>query len=401
MSNPPEAAIYEGTSTDECSSVLTLRPDASFPSPNSDLSVNAERANLALPKHTTDIQTSINDASPITSSSIPSIAMTESRLPSLPRYLGSSAPGEVPEMPDVLNFSNLNLTCPINADDINNRWLNPYIPDVDQAIKVYPPAVTHFIYRVLKSYAAVAARGRAIPLFVHPTQMNAPGSQLATCLSLARVSENPLSGSEGATTIVIQREMENIAQEHESYDDISLLAAFQAYLIYIMILFFRLSQGPSPFFRNAMMTLQELACSSARGGLVCTADAAHTRPSWEEWTVAEAKRRTLYVMYLFDSVLSAHENLPTFLGTELRGLPAPSNKSLWQAGSRSDWEKEYNIFLAEWTEKSLAIDELWPLSPELGYPEIVRRRRRVDQWLENLDEFGTMIFAVTECTHGG
>jgi hypothetical protein len=304
-------------------------------------------------------------------------------------------------MPDVLKFSNLNLICPINADDINNRWLNPYIPDIDQAIKQYPPAVTRFIHRVLKSYAAVVARGRAIPLFVHPTQMKTPGSHLTTCLSLARVSENPLPGSEDATTVVIQREMENIAQEHKSYDDMLLLAAFQAYLIYIMILFFRLSQGPSPFFRNAMMTLQELACSSVRGGLVCTADAAHTRPSWEEWIVAEAKRRTLYVMYLFDSVLSAHEHLPTFLGTELRGLPAPSNKLLWQAGSRSDWEKEYNIFLAEWTEKSLTIDELWPISPELGYADISRRRRRVDQWLENLDEFGTMIFAVTECTHGG
>lgn len=94
------------------------------------------------------------------------------------------------------------------------------------------------------------------------------------------------------------------------------------------------------------------------------------------------------MMYLFDSVLSAHENLPTFLGTELRGLPAPSNKSLWQAGSRSDWEKEYNIFLAEWTEKSLTIDELWPINPELGYADIVRRRRRVDRWLKILMNLG-------------
>ncbi|KAJ5092547.1 hypothetical protein NUU61_007417 [Penicillium alfredii] len=395
-SNPSESTRLESSISDGGTFVSTSRPDASFPGPNSDLSINAESTNPTLPEHIVDTQTIINDAGSVMSS-IPSISTPESRLL---RHLGSSSLGEVPEKPDIFNFSRLDLICPINVDDISNRWLNPYISGAEPAIKKYPATVTRFIYRVLKSYAAVAARGRATLPFIHPTQMKEPRTHLATCLSLVRISVNPLPGSEDAAVIVLQREMENIAKEHTNYDDMSLLAAFQAYLIYTMILFFRLSQGTSPFFRGAMMTLQEVASLSSRRGLVCTADAAHTRPRWEEWIVAEAKRRTLYVMYLFDSVLSAHENLPTFLGTELRGLPAPSNKSLWQACSRSDWEKEYNIFLAEWTEKSLTIDELWPIPPELADVDIVRKRRRIDQWLENVDEFGTMIFAVTGCTHG-
>ncbi len=44
--------------------------------------------------------------------------------------------------------------------------------------------------------------------------------------------------------------------------------------------------------------------------------------------MAEAKRRTLYTMYLFDNILSAQDGLPTFLSTELRGLAAPAEKSL-------------------------------------------------------------------------
>lgn len=349
-----------------------------------------EGSNPTLPEH-------INDADSVMSS-MPPDCIPESRIPT---YLGWSALGKKSEKSDIFDFSRLDLVCPINVDDIRNRWLNPYIPGAGQEIKHYPDLITRFIYRVLKSYAAVAARGRDTLPFIHPAQMKTPGSHLTTCLSLVRISENPLPGSEETAAIIIQREMENIAQVRDDYDDMSLLAAFQAYLIYTMILFFRLSSGTNPFFRSAMMNLQELACSSSRRGLVCTGETTNTRPTWEEWIVAETKRRTLYVMYLFDSVLSAHENLPTFIGTELRGLPAPSTKPLWQARNRSDWEKEYNIFLVEWTEGKLTIDELWPIPPELDNADIVQRRRRVDQWLENLDEFGTMMFAVTGCTHAG
>ena len=301
-----------------------------------------------------------------------------------------------------LNFEQLDLLCPINVEDINNRWLNPYIPGPEQTIKSYPVVVANYIWRILNSYAASASRGRGIPPFIHAAQMNDPKASLPlnTCLSLIRISENPLPGTENAAALVLQREMKSIAATRENYDDMALLAAYQAYLMYALVLFFRLSQGSSAFFRQAMITLQELACTTCRRGLVCAADRRHSRPTWEEWIVAESKRRTLYVMYLFDSILSSQENLPTFLGTELRGLPAPSNKFLWQAQRRGQWEKEYNVVLTEWTKQYLTIDELWPVPPGLSDADIAERRDRVNRWLENLDEFGTMLFAVTSGTHG-
>jgi len=347
-------------------------PDASFPSPSSELSANL------LPTATAEAQ--------------------------LPQSTGQGFNQDLAqrhENPNNLDFKSLALICPINVDEISNRWLNPYIPGPEQTVKDYPATVKYYIYRMLGSYASFATRGRGILPFIHPMQMSSAGSPLSTCLNLIRICENPLPGSENSAAIVLQREMESITDIRDDYDDMSLLAAFQAYLIYTMVLFFRLSQGPSPFFRQAMINLQELACSCSRRGLVCAADRRHVRPRWEEWIVTEAKRRTLFVMYLLDSVLSSQEGLPTFLGTELRGLPAPSNKPLWQARSRADWEKKYNIFLTEWTEGTLTIDELWPMPAEFDQASITRRRGRVDRWLEDLDEFGTMLFAVTECTHGG
>ncbi|KAH6887506.1 putative C6 finger domain protein [Thelonectria olida] len=304
---------------------------------------------------------------------------------------------------ETLDFSNLGLFCPIQADDIKTRWLNSYVPDPTQKIKAYPIGVRVFIHRILKSYAATAVRGQGLPPFVHPSQLGETASRapLSTCLSLVRICEKPLSGSEGVATDVLEREMNNVYEHHGTYDDMTLLAAFQAYLIYSMVLHFRLSQGPNSFLRQAMMNLQDLASLSSKRGLVCEAERRRERPRLEAWVAAEAKRRTLYTMYLFDSLLLAEDGLPTFLGTELYGLPAPANKALWNAKHRRGWETTYNIYLTDWPEDDFRIDELWPVPEDLAEVGLVERNKRVDRWIEKVDEFGTMMYAVTSCTHGG
>ncbi|OTA58934.1 hypothetical protein K449DRAFT_333932 [Hypoxylon sp. EC38] len=321
-----------------------------------------------------------------------------------PKDSSSGITDRPPRRPEALDFSGLELFSPINVNDISNRWLNSYIPVPGQQVKEYPATITAFIYRILKSYVAVALRGREVPPFIHASQVSGTSTRLplSTCLSLIRICENPLPGSEGVAADVLGREMNNLYEQHAEHDDITLLAAFQAYLIYSMVLFFRLGQVSNPFLRQAMMNLQQLACSSSRGGLMCRAEQLHTRPIWEAWIVAESKRRTLLTMYLFDSVLSAQDGLQTFLGTELRGLPAPINKSLWNARTRQDWETAYNIYLADWIlEEGLRIDELWPIPKDLDEDSVLQRRNRVDRWLEGVDEFGTVVYAVTSCTHGG
>ncbi|OTA99018.1 hypothetical protein M426DRAFT_68602, partial [Hypoxylon sp. CI-4A] len=304
---------------------------------------------------------------------------------------------------DVIDFSNLKLFSPINVDDISNRWINSYIPVPGQRAKEYPATISAFIYRILKSYVAVTVRGRGVPPFVHSLQTSAASARppLSTCLSLVRVCENPLPGSESVAADVLQREMNNLYEQHASYDDITQLSAFQAYLTYAMVLFFKLGELSHPFLRQAMMNLQQLACSSSRGGLMCIAERHRARPRWEAWIVAEAKRRTLFTMYLFDSVLSTQDGLQTFFGTELQGLPASASKLLWSARGRNEWETAYNIYLADWPAESFRIDELWPMPEDLDELGVIERRRRVDQWLENVDEFGTVLYAVTSCTHGG
>ncbi|KAL5050412.1 hypothetical protein BDW71DRAFT_194747 [Aspergillus fruticulosus] len=271
---------------------------------------------------------------------------------SFTRPASVSAPSEVVGDTDEnnLNFSNLNLLCPINADDIKNRWIQAYIPVPGQTVKTYPPGVSTLIYRTLKA-----------------------------------------DNGSGSTSL-------------------NLLATFQSYLLYTMALFFHLdlhhrhlttNDSDTQSLRASMTNLQDLACACARQGLLCAAESAaiRTRPRWEEWTVAEATRRTLYIMYLFDSILSTQEGLPTFLGVELRGLPAPAAGLLWRAQCRREWEAEYNLFLVEWGNGALRIEELWPETGELDEREKEWRRGRVERWVEGLDEYGTMLYAIMQCTH--
>lgn len=315
----------------------------------------------------------------------------------------TNSKSNIPRHVEEPDFTILELICPINVEDISNRWLNSYVPFPGQKQKDYPASVTAFMYRILKSYAAITAHGRGLPPFVHPLQVTPKSTKLplSTCLSLVRVCDQPRPGSEDFAADILRREMGTIYDQRRKYDDMTLLAAFQAYMIYCMALFFTLNQTTDPFLRQAMMNLQELACATSSQGLVCTAERQHTRPRWEAWVVAEAKRRTLYVMYLFDSLLSAQDGLPTFLGTELYGLPAPSAGVLWKAGSRQEWEREYNVHLADWIVAGLHINELWPMPAEMDEAGVVEQRARVDMWLEGVDEFGTMMYAVTNCTHGG
>ncbi|KAI7770549.1 hypothetical protein LZL87_002920 [Fusarium oxysporum] len=262
----------------------------------------------------------------------------EDEKPMLPQTESSLQTADTPD----LHFDPLDLVCPINSDDIKNRWLNSYVPLPGQSPKNYSQSVINFVYRMLKSYASTVIRGR-LPPFIHPMQQSLV--PLSTCFTLVRICD-PLPDNVSIAADILQREMTRLYEERGTYEGIHLLGVFQAYLIYSMVLFFHL--GPSmPFLRQAMINLQEIACATSREGLVCAAEQRGALPKWESWIMAEAKRRSLYTMYFLDNVLSAHDGLTTYLGTELRGLYSPSSKYLWQAG-RNGWEQSYNSHLAEW-----------------------------------------------------
>ena len=175
--------------------------------------------------------------------------------------------------------------------------------------------------------------------------------------------------------------------------DYELLSDFQAYLIYSIMIYF---SRRGDFADEIMITLMEMAFRTARNGLLCSAELARTKPTWESWIIAATKRRAVFSLYLFSSVYNADRLLANFIADELRGVYAPGNKALWEANDRETWNKEYDRYLLDWDDGSLEISELWA-SPEKEKPE---RRRRVERWAQTVDEFGMMIFSICAHVHG-
>lgn len=336
---------------------------------------------------------------PVSDGQLPGLVdTTERNLFSLPHQSSSSS--LVLEDREALDSRSLDLICPIDADAISNRWLNPFVPTPGQKAKTYDPTVTAFIHQSLKSYASIAVHGRGIPPFVHPQQLDsgAQSSPLHTCLNIVRLFERT-SVDDGTSIDILKREFERLYEGRNTSNSISGLVAFQAYLLYTLITYFWVGDSPSLSMVQLVMQLQELASIAAKLGVACAAEKQNARPGWDCWIVAEATRRTIYTMYLFDGLLSARDGTPSFLGTELQGLSAPSCQSLWASSDRRDWEREYNEFLAQWPEGYLAIDELWPTPANFDDGATQRRRHRVDHWLEEVDKFGTMLYAVTSYIH--
>ncbi|KAF2814232.1 uncharacterized protein BDZ99DRAFT_459940 [Mytilinidion resinicola] len=298
-----------------------------------------------------------------------------------------------------LDFSNLDLVPLADADQIRDRWLWPFLAVGEQVPKAFHPYTLQYISCVLRTYPKLMVKKNGVPPIIHPMQISDGNSSvaLANCYSLVRLWHHSAAGSEHIVAETIQREMERLANyDTTNADDLDILGAFQAYLIYsIMATFFPI-QGSNIVNDATMVTLHEMAFRTTQAGLVSRAELARSRPTWESWIIVSAKRRAVFAFYLLSSVYNADNYVPSFLAQELREVYVPDAKRLWEARSRREWEREYSQYLSEWEDGLLMISELW-LSPDTGSKG---RRERIDRWVQSADEFGMMLFAVCVHLHG-
>jgi hypothetical protein len=166
--------------------------------------------------------------------------------------------------------------------------------------------------------------------------------------------------------------------------------------MYTMLAFFSPIGDNHLVDHTTLVNLQEMAARVSANGLISSAELRRSRPRWESWLIAAAKRRTLHTMYLFNNVFNALNDVPTYIAAELENLPISSNKPLWEASDRISWEREYDSHLSAWTDGEMVISELWR-SSNTGTPA---QRDRIDRWLRTVDEFGMMLFATTAHLHG-
>ncbi|KAB8077339.1 hypothetical protein BDV29DRAFT_199077 [Aspergillus leporis] len=274
-----------------------------------------------------------------------------------------------------LHFREIDLTPTSEADDIRYRCIRPYFTTTHgrtEIRKVVLPYTIQFIKRILSTYPRNMPKDGHVPPIIHHAQAkgNEISRALANCYSLVRMWEHAAPGSEEIVMSTLRWEMDRLASESPNQHDYELLCAFQAYLIYSILMYFSPRGG---FSDTTMVTLKEMAFRTARNGLFCAAELASTDQA--------------------NIIYNADRLLPDFIADELRGVYVPGHKALWEANDRETWNKEYDRYLSDWEDGSLVISKLCA-SPEKEEP---KRRERIERWVQTVDEFGMMIFGL--CGH--
>ncbi|EXJ59504.1 uncharacterized protein A1O5_12129 [Cladophialophora psammophila CBS 110553] len=279
-----------------------------------------------------------------------------------------------------LDFDHINLVCTVDENRIRARWLESLLPSMDQRPKPFHASTMAFVTRVFKSYPRMFLTEN-LPPFIHWAQMAYRVAEpLANCMNIARMwaVQTPESAAMRAFS-----------------GHLELLAILQGYLLYAIMLFDS-ANAASMVEQDIMIKLQDLAGDLASRGTLCPAETNGSRPDWESWIVASAKRRTLFATVLLDNLVNFTLGSPSFIAVELADLPAPASKTLWHAQDRRSWNAAYNQQLSLWSDGELLISDLWPQPGPIPAPV---RQKKIDNWLSSVDEFGMMIYAVTSHTY--
>ncbi|KFY17160.1 hypothetical protein V492_00838 [Pseudogymnoascus sp. VKM F-4246] len=278
---------------------------------------------------------------------------------------------------------------------IRDRWLYPYIEPSPLSYALREQSM-FYICRVFRTYPRMMARRERLPPMIHPMQASKEiPLPLKNCFSITRMWEG---GAEEASSLVqgtIEREMDRLFAEFRTYDEETLITAFQALVIYAIILLFPTPQKPTTnnLTLQTVVSLQEVGYHVGQTGLMLRAEAAHVRPTWDAWILVNAKRRTMCALYCLEWIYAMLNKLPTFPCTELGFMPTVCSKALWDARTKDEWEASYNCWLARWTVGGgYLMRELMAVQPG---PEL---DQRTEMWLEEVDEFGMMYMSLVNAT---
>ncbi|UKZ69228.1 uncharacterized protein TrAtP1_010238 [Trichoderma atroviride] len=205
-----------------------------------------------------------------------------------------------------------------------------------------------------------------------------------------------ITHSEGSRDLVqntIHDEVRRLLRDYNTYNVMDLLAAAQSMLILLIILFFGIGHSPAlahPIDAQLLIDMWNVKRSLASTGLFLEQESNHTLPSWKEWAVVSAKRRTILGLHHLEWAWSLRYGYPILTCFELGPFPAPAARHLWQNGHEKEWECLYKDWLRQWADGSYKMAELFRVNAS---KESDALDPRSELWLAEADEFGMMLMA--------
>lgn len=173
-----------------------------------------------------------------------------------------------------------------------------------------------------------------------------------------------------------------------------LLLDAESMLILLIILFFGIGHSPAlahPIDAQLLVDMWNVKHKLASTGLFLEQESNHTLPSWKEWAIVSAKRRTIVGLHHLEFAWSLRFGYPILTCFELGPFPAPAARYLWQSDREEEWERLYKDWLKQWADGgSYKMTELFRVN---GSKESDALDARSELWLAEADEFGMMLMA--------
>ncbi|UKZ82669.1 hypothetical protein TrVFT333_010463 [Trichoderma virens FT-333] len=217
---------------------------------------------------------------------------------------------------------------------------------------------------------------------------------LANCMSIAQIYATRTPETKPFLWRMIGAELQRFQGEAQSASVYSLQHFLQAIMQFIIMAItdqdtIALSWAPK------LIQTFHILCTRTRSllGGNCFTYSGESIPdaTWEEWIFAETRRRIICLWFFMSRIISPSAGSSFMRAYPLSMLPLVSNKSLWEARTREEWETEKALHDASYP--MTTFDELVQAkrrSNELFY------RRRLETWDAGVDKMGMLINIATD-----
>ncbi|APA08883.1 hypothetical protein sscle_04g036530 [Sclerotinia sclerotiorum 1980 UF-70] len=222
------------------------------------------------------------------------------------------------------------------------------------------------------------------PPFIHPhfNDRNSLSGALGVCASLVRWTSHKTEDNAVHIWRCIRMEINRLCAEYSIYNEEDAVAALQAMTVYFLLRLSEDNEEATSFDAPLIYTMIKVATHAINLANNISNDSI---PSWKKWVLAESLRRTIIIIFFIDLFFDLASGIPDHQcdGNNLLRLALPCSRKLWRATTNEAWENEYLSTIR---------------SNPLTYGHLINYQSRpedhsLDEWLSQLDEFGTLVLA--------
>jgi hypothetical protein len=260
--------------------------------------------------------------------------------------------------------------------------------------------------RILSSYPRMMQNQDILPPFIHPQWLSLSGTEpvlepLAICVSMIRMLTAGGQGSGRLFWRNVRMECDRLSSTHDTLNEIALLAAMQALLVYVLI---RLSEGETEDNNHDAALLGTIAIllndlhKKMQGSPLRKMG---PETSWNRWIFEESRQRMGIIFHILNMLVCLEPATACAMQPGLLLAPLPAHKRLWEAKSDEQWTEERRkraepndgfgltkngelVTLDEYQMKLLAIQSAQSWTSE-------KTKANWEEWCSGMDGFGSLI----------